>query len=425
MRAPSRRRRGEGRLSIAVPRGTAGGRALGLAVAALTVTQVAGWGTSFHVAAALSDRLAAGLDFPPAVIFGGVTVMLVVAALLSPLSGRLMDRDGARRWMTIGSLLGALGLLALAYAQGGLMFGLAWVLFGIAMPFALTQGASIALVQIAPDRARRAIGLLYVLIGLSPAISWPILIALDGRFGWRGTLLVLAAFQVLVTASLHFFCLPKGRMLADHPVLRKPDEAEAEAKAEPPPIVPAPGTFALAAICFSSSGVLSFGFPLHMIGILQDYGHGATAAVAIGALIGPGQVLARAFDILGGSRFPILKVGIAAALLMPTALLVLLLGGTSTTGAVVFVFAYGVSAGLMSVVRAVAPLKLFGAAAYAIITGRLGVPQNMAFAAAPLGFALLKDWSGAPAVALVSLAISLACLVSMVALVRLAGPDDT
>lgn len=404
-------------MSIASPRGTAGPRALGMAVAALTVSQVAGWGTSFHVAAALSDRLAGGLGFPTAVIFGGVTAMLVVAAFFSPISGRLMDRHGARRWMTVGSLLGALGLLSLSLAQGWFLFGLAWMLFGLAMPFALTQGASIALVQIAPDRARRAIALLYVLIGFSPAISWPILIALDAQFGWRGALLVLAGFQAFVTAPLHFFCLPAGRVLADHPVA-----APGEAREAPPPVVaPARGTFALAAICFSTSGLLSFGLPLHMIGLLQGYGHAQAAAVAIGSLIGPGQVLARAFDILGGARFPILNVGVAAAILMPIALVVLLLAGTTPAGAIVFVFAYGLSAGLMSVVRAVAPLKLFGAAAYAVVTGRLGVPQNMAFALAPLGFALLKEQFGAPSVAIVSLMVAFSCLVSTVLLVRLAG----
>ncbi|HMO28405.1 MFS transporter [Enterovirga sp.] len=396
-------------MSIAVPRGTAGPRALGIAVAALTVTQVAGWGTSFHVAAVLSDRLSQGFGFPPSVIFGAVTAMLVVAAIASPLAGRLMDRDGARRWMTTGSLLGAGGLLALGSAHGALLFGLAWILFGLAMPLALTQGASIALVQIAPDRARRALGLLYVLIGFSPAISWPILIALDAWLGWRGTLLVLAGFQAFVTAGLHFFCLPKGGVLADHPVSQG---GNAQARPEAP-AVPVRGAFALAATCFSAAGVLSFGLPLHMIGILQAYGHSATTAVAIGSLIGPGQVLARAFDILGGSRFPILNVGVASALLMPLALIVLLLTGASPKGAMVFVFAYGVSAGLMSVVRAVAPIRLFGAAAYAVITGKLGVPQNMAFAAAPLGFSLLKDRWGAPAVALAALAISLVALTSI------------
>lgn len=403
-------------MSIAMPRGTSGPRALGIAVAALTVTQLAGWGTSFHLAAVLSDRMAAGLGFPSSIVFGGVTAMLIVAAFFSPLAGRLMDRDGARRWMTIGSLLGAGGLLSLYLAEGGLLFGLAWVLFGLQMPLALTQGASIALVQIAPDRARRAIGLLYVLIGISPAISWPILIALEGSFGWRGTLLILACFQVLVTSVLHFFCLPAGRVLADHPVARGKEVTSSP----PPAIVPARGTFTLAAICFSTSGLLSFGLPLHMIGLLQGYGHSAAAAVAMGSLIGPGQVLARAFDILGGSRFPILNVGIVSAVLMPLALILLLVAGASPAGATVFVFVYGLSAGLMSVVRAVAPLKLFGAAAYAIVTGRLGVPQNMAFAAAPLGFALLRDHFGAPSVAWVSLAIALVCLGSLIWLVRIA-----
>jgi MFS family permease len=401
-------------VSIAAPM-RAGPRALGLAVAALTVTQVAGWGVSFHVAAALSDRLAKGLGYPSSVVFGGVTAMLVVAAFLSPLAGRLMDRDGARRWMVIGSLLAAGGLVALATAEGPYLFALSWLLFGMGMPLALNQGASIALVQIAPEQARRAIALLLVLIGFSPAISWPVLIGLDGWLGWRGALLFMAGFQCLVTAPLHFFCLPRGRVLAEHPPV-----PEGTSAPPPRPLPPGRLTFALTALSFSAAGVLSFGLPLHMIGLLQAYGHGASA-VAIGSLIGPGQVLARAFDMLGGGRVPILHVGVAAGILMPFALLVLLLAGTSPVGAMVFVFSYAVSAGLMSVVRAVAPLKLFGASAYAIVTGRLGVPQNMAFAAAPLGFALLKDNAGAPAVVMLSLGISLVSLVSTVMLMRVAG----
>ncbi|TDR93618.1 MFS transporter [Enterovirga rhinocerotis] len=402
---------------MAAPRRAAGPRALPLAVAALTFTQLAGWGMSFHVPAALYNQLSAGIGLSKAVVFGGVTLMLIVAALIAPLAGRLMDRDGARRWMTIGSLLIAGGLIVLSRADGLALYGLAWILFGLAMPFALNQGASTAIVQIAPDRARRAIAMLLVLIGFSPAIAWPTLLWLESLFGWRDALLVCATVHGLVCASLHFFCLPKGRVLADHPLV--PSDAVAPRQA---PVV-ARGTFALAATCFSAAGILSFGLPLHMIGLLQGYGHGAAEAVAIGALIGPGQVLARAFDMFGGSRFPILRVGLAATLLMPAALVVLLIWGQGGWGAMLFVFGYGVSAGLMSVVRAVAPIKLFGSAAYAVITGKLGLPQNMAFAAAPLGFALLLDHVGAPSVALASLAVAAICLASMVWLRRLAPSD--
>ncbi|WP_299564875.1 MFS transporter [Enterovirga sp.] len=392
-------------------------RSLSLAVGGLTVTQIVGWGTTFHIPAVLSGRLARGIGLPGELIFGGITLMLVVAAAIAPAVGRALDRDGARRWMVTGSVLAALGLALLAAAEGPILFAAAWVVFGAVMPLALNQSASTALVQISPASARRAIALLLLLTGLSSTIAWPVLISLDAAFGWRVTLLILAAVHLFVCAPLHLLCLPAGRVLTEAaPLAPRPD-------GEPGPGAPAPipGAFALAAVAFSLSGMLTWGLPLHMVGLLQAYGHAETAAVAIGALVGPGQVLARAFEMLGGSRIGILEVGVGAALLMPVALGVLLLWGASPLGALVFSIGYGLSAGLISIVRAVAPLRLFGAAAYAAMLGRLNVPQNIAFAAAPLGFAVILERFGAAALTGLALAVALVCLGTMWRLARRAA----
>ena len=181
---------------------------------------------------------------------------------------------------------------------------------------------------------------------------------------------------------------------------------------------PARGIFLLAAVGFSLGGMLTWGLPLHMIGILEDFGHGRVAAVSMGGLMGPGQVLARAFEMAGGHRLGILTLGIGSAALMPLALLALLLWGTSPAGAMAFAMLYGLSAGLISIVRAVAPLRLFGTAAYAQVLGRLGLPQNIAFGVAPLGFAVLREHVGSVFLVWVSLALALVALAAMVELSR-------
>lgn len=399
-------------MALAAPAKPAGRRTLAVAVGALTVTQMVGWGTTFHIPAVLSARISAGTGLSRAIVFGGVTLMLLVAAAISPAVGRLLDRDGARRWMAIGSLLTASGLLIMSTATGPLVFGLAWLVFGFAMPLALNQGASTALVHIAPDRARGAIAVLLLISGFSSTIAWPVLIGLDEALGWRACLVVCAGFNLLICLPLHLFGLPRGRMLVDRSLV---GPAPAEAASQPPP---APGMFTLAAITFSLAGMLTWGLPLHMIGILEGFGHSEAVAVSIGALLGAGQVLARGFEMLGGHRFGILAVGVGSAALMPVALVVLWAWGASWPGALVFVIGYGMSAGLISIVRAVAPLRLFGAAAYATVLGRLGLPQNIAFAAAPLGFAVLLDQFGVGPVVWTAFAIGLVCLVTMIELAR-------
>ena len=382
-------------------------RTLAIAVAALTVTQVIGWGSTFHVPAVLSARLAAGTGLSEHTVFGGVTMMLLVAAVSSPAVGRALDRDGCQRWMIAGSCLIACGLTCLAFADGPILFAVAWFAFGLAMPIALNQAASTALVQIAPDRARRGIALLLLLSGLSTTIAWPILISLDETIGWRPALLVIALVQLVVCVPLHAFGLPGGRPVAP----ASPGRAGRLPSLPPPTTVP--GAFALAAVTFALSGMLTWGLPLHMIGILKDYGHTEATAVTIGALLGPGQVLARAFEMTGGQRLGILPVGVGSMAMMPIALAILLSFGTSAAGAVAFVICYGLSAGLVSIVRAVAPLRLFGAAAYAMMLGRLGAAQNVAFAVAPLGFALVRETFGSVVLVAAAFVCGLLCLTTM------------
>lgn len=400
-------------MSIATRR-TGASRPLLKAVSALTVTQIVGWGTTFHIPAVLSGRIAAGTGLSQASVFAGLTIMLIVSAALSPSVGRVLSRDGAGPWMAAGSGLVGTGLVVMSLSNGLGSFVLAWIVLGAAMPLALNQGASTAIVQVAPDRARRAIAMLLILTGLSSTIAWPVLLYLDGHLGWRTTLLAGAGLNLLVCAPLHYFGLPHGRTKSG---------ARRSGPAGPEPVHPAPpGTFPLAALGFSLAGVLTWGLPLHMIEILKDLGHTENTAVSIGALLGPGQVLARLFEMAGGRKIGIMAIGVGSAALMPLALLALLLWGTTPAGAVAFTVGYGLSAGLISIVRAVAPLRLFGAAAYATMLGRLGLPQNIAFASAPLGFALLREHFGVRVLLEVSLGIGIVCVAAMVLLARRAPP---
>jgi predicted MFS family arabinose efflux permease len=287
------------------------------------------------------------------------------------------------------------------------------MVFGAAMPIALNQAASTALVQVAPARARQAIAILLLVTGVSSVFAWPLLIWLADALGWRGALVVFAVLNVVVSMPLHAWSLPGPEAgLRDR---HDPAPASEHLARSPRPIR---GAYALAAISFALGGMLTWGLPLHMVGILTGFGHDEKSAVAIGSLFGPGQMLARGVEMVGGSRFDILTVGVAAALLMPMALGALLAWGEVPAGAVAFAVIYGLSAGFISVVRAVGPLRLFGAAAYARMLGRLNLPQNIAFAVTPFGFAVIREGWGARLLIEISLALAILCLIATVLLYR-------
>lgn len=320
--------------------------------------------------------------------------------------------------MMLGSALIAVGLVILSAAHGPVVYTLGWIVIGIAVPMALMQAASTSIIQVDPARARRAIAVLFLFSGMSSTACWPLLIWLQDWLGWRGTCLVAAGLHLGICLPLHAFGLPSRR----HARLASAAGTDPGAPVVPPR--PVRHGFGLAALAFSMAGFITWGLPLHILAVLRELGHSDGAALAIGVLLGPGQVLARLFEIAGGGRLGILATGVLAAALMPVALAILLVGGSATPTAIAFVVAYGASAGLMSIARAVTPLYLFGSEAYAVTVGRLSVPQNLAFAAGPFLFAATLHSYGIAAFVTLGLVAALLSLGAMIMLWWQAAPPD-
>jgi hypothetical protein len=183
-------------------------------------------------------------------------------------------------------------------------------------------------------------------------------------------------------------------------------------------------TFVLLALAMSVAGFVSWGLPLQAVAILTGVGHGPVTAVWIATLMGPAQVLARLAEVAFGHRIGILKVGVIAASMMPLVTVLPVLLGHSVGSAVLFIVGYGLSAGAMTIVRSVLPLTLFGRQRYARLLGQLAVPQNTAFAVAPIAFASVMDAFGPDGVLLMAggaALIPVAALIGLAVVVRRAG----
>ncbi len=86
------------------------------AVPVLGVTQILSWGTIFYTPVLIVPLIAAERGWSMSFAMGGFSVGLLAAGLRAPYVGRGIDRFGGHVVMTIGSLIGALGLVLITHA---------------------------------------------------------------------------------------------------------------------------------------------------------------------------------------------------------------------------------------------------------------------------------------------------------------------
>ncbi|MCZ4092706.1 MFS transporter [Ensifer psoraleae] len=382
-------------------------------VVVLSATQIIAWGAMFMAISVTAAEMAGDLALNRSSVYLGPTVMLVAMALCSPPLASIYARHGARRVLAVGSIFAAPGLWLVAGAQGPFSYFAAWMMLGMAGAATLTTSAHVFLNEIAGEGARRAIGAQMVAMALAPSLAWPATVYLEALFGWRGTFVLYGAVMLLVCAPLHFFALPKTAAGAGA-LKTRPPEASTRHQTGYNRLVTALITAAVAL-----NGFVTWGFQLVVIDLFRSFAVPDYLAVGFGSAIGFIQLSARLFDFLGGNRWDGLTTGLVAAAIMPLALLALILGNGAEWSIILFLTLYGLSSGAMSVSRATMPLVFFTSGHYASVMARLGLPLNLAFAAAPPFFSFILGEAGNRWALAIALFCSFGTLASMVALDRM------
>jgi predicted MFS family arabinose efflux permease len=354
-----------------------------LAILGLGTTQVIGWGTAFSPITIFGTAMGEELGMTREVVFGGITMMLLVSAAVAPRVGRVVDHRGARPVMMVGSLIAMASMLAMWLARGPMTYYLAWVLIGLAMPMMLNNTALPGLVQVVGADARRPITALMLINGLTSTIFLPLCAWLFIGVGWRDSYLLFAALHLFVCLPIHALVLrrPKGDM-----------GTSAAVRSAPPPAGLLPpekrrAAFIMLALWSCTEGLITWGLYIQVIDVLKALGLSGATAVALWALVGPSQATARFTDLVFGGRYSIFAVALASASLTTTSFLFILPFGLSLSTAIPFCIFLGVGHGLFAVARNTLPLILFGQKEYGSYMGLLMVPQNIVNAASPIIFA--------------------------------------
>lgn len=124
---------------------------------ALGTTQIIGYGTLYYAFSIMAADIARDLGWSLEWVFGAFSAALLLGGLIAPISGAWVDRFGAGRVMTAGSVAAALSLGAMSLAPDRLSFFLALILIEAVSTLVTYDSAFAGLTQLSPQGARRAI----------------------------------------------------------------------------------------------------------------------------------------------------------------------------------------------------------------------------------------------------------------------------
>lgn len=362
-------------------------------VIALGLAQTLAWASSYYLPAMLAQPMARSLGVGAPDVFAAFSVALVVSALVGPRAGRWIDQRGGRSVLAGTSLLFATGLALMASCTGFTGLLLAWVVMGVAMGSGLYEAAFATLVRLHRLESRHMITGITLIAGFASTVGWPLSAWLATRWGWREACWTWAALHLLLGLPLNL-SLPRAEPLPG-PAPAGPDRPNASGQGAGPGESGAPdlGPVLALSFVFATTWFTSTAMAAHFPRLLQGFGIGVAAAVAIAALIGPAQVAARLFEFGFLRRLHPLLSARLATLAHPLGALGLLVLGAPA--GIAFGALHGAGNGVLTIAKGTLPLVIFGAQGYGHRQGLLMFPARIAQAFAPWLFGLALDrWQG-------------------------------
>jgi Major Facilitator Superfamily len=377
-------------------------------ITALGVAQILAWGTSFYFPAVFAGPIVADTGWSLGFVVGGTSIGLLVAGLISPQAGRVIEKHGGRPVLLASSLFYAAGLVGIGLAPALPFYLMAWVVVGLGMGTGLYDAVFAALGRLYGHEARGPITNLTLFGGFASTVCWPLSAFMIDHIGWREACFVYAALHLCVALPLQMAVIRR----APKAVSATPEAAEAQPPAAPARIDNEGMIFALLALVLSIAAGIGSILVVHLLIFLQARGVDYAVAVSMGTLFGPAQVGARAIERLFGGRYHPVWTMIGSCTLMALGLL-LLLGRFPLLPLVILI--YGGGYGVSWIGRGTLPLALFGPARFPRLMGKLAFPSLIVQALAPSAGALLIEESG------VDLTISLLTVLALINVALIGG----
>ena len=367
-------------------------------ITALGIAQILAWGTSFYFPAVFAGPIVADTGWSLGYVVGGTSVGLLVAGLISPQVGKIIDVRGGRPILLASSLFYAAGLIGIGLAPALPVYLMAWVLLGIGMGTGLYDAVFAALGRMYGSAARGPITNLTLFGGFASTVCWPLSAFMIEHIGWREACFVYAGLHLLVALPLQMAVIRRA------PKSAAATHADTAQSTSPPAIANETLIFALLALVLSIAAGIGSIVVVHLLIFLQARGEDFAVAVSLGTLFGPAQVGARVIDRLFGARYHPIWTMIACCVLMAVGLLLL---AAHFQILILVILLYGAGYGISWIGRGTLPLALVGPIRFPRLMGKLAFPSLIVQAAAPSLGALLIEANGADVTIFVLTAMAL------------------
>jgi len=344
-----------------------------IVVAMLGCMQVLAWGSTFYLLPVLARPIVEDTDWPYDRVMAGLALGLLAAGIVSPRTGRLIGRHGGRRVLAGGALLVALGLVIVGSAKSLPVYLAGWIVLGAGMGASLYDAAFATLGALYGTAARGPIAAVTLYGGFASTVCWPLSAFLIGHVGWRGACFAYAAIHVAFGCIGSLLVLPSRR-----PAMTA--AATGEGAAAGSLVAGERLLFALVASALTLSSSILALVGSQLITLMLGSGLTLAEAVALGMIIGPAAVGARAIETLAGSRYHPIWTMVASVTLVCGGALLFFVGPAAFAAAIA---TYAAGNGIGSIAKGTLPLALFGPARYPALAGKIALPVLVAMSLTP------------------------------------------
>jgi MFS family permease len=365
----------------------------------MAIGQILTFGVLFHSFSLFVAPMQQEFGWTTTQITLAFTIGLFCADIFGIPVGHWVDRSGGRWAMAGGSTLAAVLLAVWSQVDSLWQFYAIWIALGFAQSTSLYNVAA-AVVTANTNDYRRGLTWLAILTGLSSVAVVPVASLVISLWGWRSGLVALAVLQFVGPALIYFVVLrgTVGSRTAEY-ARRKAALAEgrqpSNAGGSPLRSALRTPTFWLFAVAFSVHWFVITAMLIHLLPILASMSVPHQVAVMIFAFNGPAGVIGRLALYVLDPKASARKTGrIAFPMFGAGMLLLIFVAPLGLWGLLLFTIVYGMSAGVLMIVRQTAIVEAFGIRGYGAITGALTTVCILPRTMAPVTVAVMSDGFG-------------------------------
>lgn len=349
----------------------------------LGIGQICSWGAFYYAFPMIALAMQEDLGWTKSDLYGALTLGLLISAVLSYPVGVAIDRGYGRSVMAAASAMTAALMVLWSFVHTLTSFYILAAGIGALQAAILYEPAFAVLARrVGPIHSRPGITSITLWGGFASTVFIPFEQLLLNSWGWRSSLWILAAVNLICAAGYLYFVRPKLDIVhsshADTRAANNARDKDIVREALHGPV------FWLLLIALTIYATMMSTFTFHMYPLLQEKDITTGEVVQIIAVIGPAQVLGR----LLVSRFaPSLSMRVLGSVLVGIFPFVfsLLLTDSESYWLLIGVFAvYGLTNGIFTIVRSQVVPEMLSRHAYGALNGLLTIPVTIARALGPV-----------------------------------------